>query len=80
MIILRLNDRLPKYNSLVQIPLPELTIKGLYSLNVLYDIMCFEFEIPSRIKSKNLNVINEEDVEIEPELEKVEEPVTVSVN
>ena len=44
-----------------------------------YDIMCFEFEIPSRIKSKNVNVINE-DVEIEPELEKVEEPVTVSVN
>ena len=42
--------------------------------------MCFEFEIPSSIKSKNLNVINEEDVEIEPELEKVEEPVTVSVN
>jgi hypothetical protein len=32
------------------------------------------------MKSKNLNVINEEDVEIEPELEKVEEPVTVSVN
>jgi hypothetical protein len=44
------------------------------------DIMCFEFEIPNRMKSKNLNVINEEDVEIEPELEKVEEPVTVSVN
>ncbi|HEX7179789.1 MAG TPA: hypothetical protein VF220_08685, partial [Nitrososphaeraceae archaeon] len=66
MIILRLNDRLPKYSSWVQIPLPELTIKGLYSLNVLYDIMCFEFEIPNMMKSKNLNVINEEDVEIEP--------------
>ena len=46
----------------------------------IYDIMCFEFEIPSRIKSKNVNVINEEDVEIEPELEKVEEPVSVLVN
>jgi hypothetical protein len=32
------------------------------------------------MKSKNLNLINEEDVEIEPELEKVEEPLTVSVN
>jgi hypothetical protein len=32
------------------------------------------------MKSKNLNVINEEDLEIEPELEKVEEPVTISVN
>jgi hypothetical protein len=59
---------------------PLKTIKGLYTLNVLYDIMCFEFEIPNRMKSKNLNVINEEDVEIEPELEKVEEQVTVSVN
>jgi hypothetical protein len=42
--------------------------------------MCFEFEIPNRMKSKNPNVINEEDVEIEPELKKIEEPVTVSVN
>jgi len=59
---------------------PLKAIKCLYTLNVLYDIMCFEFEIQNRIKSKNVNVINEEDVEIEPELEKVEEPVTVSVN
>lgn len=59
---------------------PLKAIKCLYTLNVLYDIMCFEFEIPNMMKSKNLNVINEEDVEIEPELEKVEEPVTVSVN
>jgi hypothetical protein len=43
-------------------------------------VLSFEFEIPKRMKSKNPNVINEEDVEIEPELEKVEEPVTVSVN
>jgi hypothetical protein len=42
--------------------------------------MCFEFEIPNKKKEKNLNVINEDDMEIEPELEKVEEPVTVSVN
>ncbi len=55
-------------------------IKGPYTLNALYYIMCFEFELPNRMKSKNLNVINEEDVEIEPELEKVEEPITVSVN
>ena len=59
---------------------PLKAIKCLYTLNVLYDIMCFEFEIPNRMKSRNLNVINEDDVEIEPELEKVEEPVTVSVN
>ena len=59
---------------------PLKAIKCLYTLNVLYDIMCFEFEIPNMMKSKNLNVINEEDVEIEPELEKVEEPLTVSVN
>jgi hypothetical protein len=42
--------------------------------------MCFEFEIPNKKKEKNLNMINEYDMEIEPELEKVEEPVTVSVN
>jgi hypothetical protein len=42
--------------------------------------MCFEFEIPNKKKEKNLNVINEDDMEIEPELEKVQEPVTVSVN
>jgi hypothetical protein len=38
--------------------------------------MC-EFEIPNKKKDKNFNVIDEE-FEIEPELEKVEEPVTVS--
>jgi hypothetical protein len=42
--------------------------------------MCFEFEIPNKKKEKNLNTINEDNTEIEPELEKVEEPVTVSVN
>ena len=42
--------------------------------------MCFEFEIPNKKKEKSLNVINEDDMEIEPELEKVQEPVTVSVN
>ena len=42
-------------------------------------MMCFEFEIPSKKKDKNLNTIDEE-LEVEPELEKVQEPVTVSVN
>lgn len=46
---------------------------------VLYYIMCFEYELPYGIKSKKSNVVNEEDLEIEPELEKVEEEqVTVS--
>ena len=40
--------------------------------------MCFEFEIPNKKKDKNLNTI-EEDLNVEPELEKVQEPVTVSV-
>ena len=39
--------------------------------------MCFEFEIPIRKKDKNHNMIDEE-FEVEPELEKVQEPVTVS--
>ena len=41
--------------------------------------MCFEFEIPNKKKDKNLNMIDEDNMEIEPELEKVQEPVTVSV-
>ena len=41
--------------------------------------MCFEYEIPFGVKSQKSNVIDEEeDLEIEPELEKVEEQVTVS--
>ena len=40
--------------------------------------MCFEFEIPNKRKDKNVNMIDEE-FEVEPELEKVQEPVTVSV-
>jgi hypothetical protein len=47
-------------------------------LNTIYYIMCFEFEIPNKKKDKNLNTIDEE-LEVEPELEKVQEPVTVSV-
>ncbi len=39
--------------------------------------MCFDFEIPSKMKYKSKCEINE-DAEIEPELEKVEEPVTIS--
>jgi hypothetical protein len=53
-------------------------LKGLYTLNTIYSIMCFEFEIPNKKKDKNLNTI-EEDLDVEPELEKVQEPVTVSV-
>jgi hypothetical protein len=40
--------------------------------------MCFEFEIPNKMKDKNLNTIDEE-LEAEPELEKVQEPATVLV-
>ena len=39
--------------------------------------MCFEYEIPNKMKFKSKQEINEE-TEVEPELEKVEEPVTVS--
>jgi hypothetical protein len=52
-------------------------LKGLYTLNGIYYTMCFEFEIPNKKKDKNLNTIDEE-FEVEPELEKVQEPVTVS--
>jgi hypothetical protein len=46
---------------------------------VLYYIMCLEYEIPYGIKSKKSNAVNEEDLKIEPELEKIEEEqVTVS--
>ena len=53
-------------------------VKGLSSLNAIYYILCFEFEIPNKKNDKNLNTIDEE-LEVEPELEKVQEPVTVSV-
>lgn len=39
--------------------------------------MCFEYEIPNKTKYKSKNGINEVG-DIEPELEKVEEPVTIS--
>ena len=39
--------------------------------------MCFEFEIPNKKKVKNFDMIDEE-FEVEPELEKVQEIVTVS--
>ena len=54
-------------------------LKVIYTLNVYYYLMCFEFEIPNKAKYKNKNEIVE-DREIEPELEKVEEPVTVSAS
>ena len=41
--------------------------------------MCFEIEIPSKIRYKNKNELSE-NLEIEPELEKAEEPVIVSSN
>ena len=41
--------------------------------------MCFEFEIPYKMKYKNKTQIDE-DLENEPELEKVEEPITISAN
>ena len=47
-----------------------------FECNIL--TMCFEFEIPNKKKDKSLNTIDEE-LEVEPELEKVQEPVTVSV-
>ena len=40
--------------------------------------MCFDYEMPYGVKSKKSNIVNEEELEIEPELEKVEEQVTVS--
>ena len=54
-------------------------LKGLYTLNTIYFIMCFEFEIPNKKKDKNLNTI-EEDLDVEPELEKVQEeqPITMT--
>jgi hypothetical protein len=42
--------------------------------------MCIEFEVPNKKKDKNLNNIIDEELEVGPELEKVQEPVTVSVN
>ena len=41
--------------------------------------MCFEFEIPNKARSKNKNEIVE-DTETAPELEKLEEHVTVSTS
>ena len=41
--------------------------------------MCFDFEIPNKKKDKNLDMIDEDNTEIEPEPERVQEPVTVSV-
>jgi hypothetical protein len=41
--------------------------------------MCFEIEIPSKIRHKNKNDLGE-NLEIEPELEKAEEPIIVSSN
>jgi hypothetical protein len=40
--------------------------------------MCFEYEIPYGVESKKSNIVNKEDLGVEPELEKVEEQVTVS--
>jgi hypothetical protein len=48
-------------------------------LNAINYIIYFELEIPNKKNDKNLNMIDEE-LEVEPELEKVEGPVTVSIN
>jgi hypothetical protein len=58
---------------------PNVVVKGLYTLSAYIFTMCFEFEIPNKKKDKNLNTIDEE-FEVEPELEKVQEQVTVSAN
>jgi len=39
--------------------------------------MCFEYEIPNKMKYKNKSEVTE-DVEIEPELEKIEEQPIIS--
>jgi hypothetical protein len=36
--------------------------------------MCYDFELPEKVKQKSKNTLREEDKEIEPELE----PMTVS--
>jgi hypothetical protein len=50
--------------------------KMLYSTNaILLSIkMCYDFEIPEKIKQKSRNVVDKEDQEIELEME----PMTVS--
>ncbi len=40
--------------------------------------MCLEFEIPNKMKYRKIE--NEEEAEIEPELEKVVEPATISAS
>ena len=46
-------------------------------INYNYNTMCFEYEIPNRLKAKNRDEAIE-DAELEPELEKVEEEPIVS--
>ena len=46
-------------------------------INHNYNRMCFEYEIPSNLKTKNKDKALE-DAELEPELEKVEEQPIVS--
>jgi hypothetical protein len=48
-------------------------------INYKFNIMCFEYEIPNRLKAKNRDEAIE-DTELEPELEKVEEQPIVSKN
>ena len=51
--------------------------KVVYIINHQYDTMCFEHEIPNKLKSKSKDKVSE-DAEFEPELEKVEEQPIVS--
>jgi hypothetical protein len=51
--------------------------KAVYIINHQYDTMCFEHEIPNKLKSKSKDKVSE-DAEFEPELEKMEEQPIVS--
>jgi hypothetical protein len=46
-------------------------------INYNYNTMCFEYEIPNRLKAKDRDEAIE-DAELEPKLEKVEEEPIVS--
>jgi len=46
-------------------------------INYNYNTMCFEYEIPNRLKAKDRDEAIE-DAELEPELEKVEEEPVIT--
>jgi hypothetical protein len=51
--------------------------KAVYIINHQYNTMCFEHEIPNRLKSKSKDKVSE-DAELQPKLEKIEEQPIVS--